>query len=509
MNFLDLRTVFFTNVITFAICTLVVVLLWQQSRNRFAGMSFLVFDFAMQAAATVLIAMRGFISDWMSVALANILVFMGSILGYMGLERFVGKISSQVHNYVFLAIYAFAFNYFAFTQTDLATRNLVVSLGLLTIWFQCMWLMLYRVEPGMRPLTFGVGIVFGAFCLVNVVRIAEYFTSPHPVNDYFHSGAFQSLVIIGYQVLMILLTYSLVLMVNKRLFTDLKNQEEKFAKAFHSSPYAIVLTRLQDGRVMEVNEGFVNITGYPYDEVVGKTTLELLIWTSGEDRAAIVDELSRNGRVQGRELHFQKKSGETVTGIFSAEVITINGEKFVLTSVSDISERKRMEEEIREMSLRDPLTDLYNRRGFLTIAEQEIKTANRVRNKMHLTFVDCDGLKEINDIFGHDEGDRALTATADILRLTFRESDLIARVGGDEFAVLSTYAADIDQEVLPRRLQQHIDEYNKRESRRYKLAMSWGMSVYDPEHPLSLDELMAAADKLMYANKKGKTDSRG
>jgi len=506
MNFLDLRTVVFTNIVTFTICTLMVVLLWYQSRKRFAGMSFLVFDFAMQAAATFLLAMRGFIPDWMSMTLANVLVFAGSILGYMGLERFVGKISSQVHNYILLALYGLAFNYFAFNQTDLAIRNLLVSLGLLTIWFQCMWLMLYRVEPGMRQLTLGVGLVFGAFCLVNIVRIAEFFTSPHPVNDFFQSGLFQALVMITYHLLMILLTFSLVLMVNKRLFLDLKTEEEKFSKAFHSSPYAITLTRLEDGRIMEVNEGFVNISGYRYEEVAGKTTFDLHIWANEEERAAVVDELSRNGKVQGRELHLKNKAGELLTGLFSAEVITINNEKCVLTSVSDISERKRMEEEIREMSLRDPLTELYNRRGFFTIAEQEIKKANRARKKMQIIFIDCDGLKWINDNLGHEEGDRALTATADILRRTFRESDLIARVGGDEFAVLSIYTTDIDQEVFERRLQQHIDGYNESGSRRYKLAMSWGTSVYDPESPISFYELMAAADKLMYANKRAKAN---
>ncbi|MCX5905837.1 MAG: diguanylate cyclase [Deltaproteobacteria bacterium] len=508
MNFLDLRTVVFTNIVTFTICTLVVVLLWYQSRKRFAGMSYLIFDFAMQAAATFLLAMRGFIPDWMSITLANVLVFAGSILGYMGLERFVGKISSQVHNYILLALYGLAFNYFAFIQTDLAIRNLVVSLGLLTIWFQCMWLMLYRVDPGMRPLTLGVGIVFGALCLVNIVRIVEFFTSPHPVNDYFQSDVFQILVMITYQMLMILLTFSLVLMVNKRLFVRIKTQEEKFAKAFHSSPYAIALTRLDDGRIMEVNEGFVNITGYGYDEVAGKTTFDLHIWAREEERAAVVAELSRNGKVQGRELHLKKKTGELLTGIFSAEVITINNEKCVLNSVSDITERKRMEEEIREISLRDPLTELYNRRGFFAIAEQEIKTANRARKKMQLTFIDCDGLKWINDNLGHEEGDLVLRATADILGRTFRASDVIARVGGDEFAVLSVYTAGIDQEAFSRRLQQQIDEYNESGSRRYKLAMSWGTSVYDPEFPIAIDELMAAADELMYANKKAKANAR-
>jgi len=507
MNILDLRTIFFTNVVTFAICTLVVVLLWRQSRNRFAGLNLLVFDFLLQVAAVFLIAMRGVIADWLSIGLANTLALAGSILGLMGLERFVGKIGPQAYNYLLLAVYAFIINCFTFIQADLALRKFLFSLSTLIVWFQCLWLMLHRVAPGLRPLTMGVGLVYGGFCLVNVMRIVNFLTTPNTANDYFHSGTFNTLMIIVYQTLFILLTYSLVLMVNKRLFMEIKTQEEKFFKAFHSSPYAISLTRLDDGRIMEFNDGFVNLSGYRSEELAGKRTLDLHIWAREEERAAVVDELSRKGKVHGRELHLKKKNGEIITGLFSAEVIIVNSEKCVLTSVGDITARKRMEEEIREMSLRDPLTELYNRRGFYAIAEQEIKTANRARNKMQLIFIDCDGLKWINDNLGHDEGDRVIKTTAEILRRSFRESDVIARVGGDEFVVLSSYATDIDQEVFSGRLQHHIDEYNESaSSRRYRLAMSWGTAVYDPEFPVAVDELMAAADELMYANKKAKAN---
>jgi diguanylate cyclase (GGDEF)-like protein/PAS domain S-box-containing protein len=172
------------------------------------------------------------------------------------------------------------------------------------------------------------------------------------------------------------------------------------------------------------------------------------------------------------------------------------------------SDRKRMEEEIRDMSLRDQMTELYNRRGFITLAEQQIRAANRAKRSMLLTFIDCDGLKGINDTLGHEEGDRALIDTANVLRQTFRESDVIARLGGDEFAVLSIDAADMNPEDFPKRLQQNIDAGNTKEARPYKLAMSWGMAVYDPGSPLSLDELMSSADERMYAQKKTKPNRR-
>ncbi|MBU2026506.1 MAG: diguanylate cyclase [Proteobacteria bacterium] len=195
-----------------------------------------------------------------------------------------------------------------------------------------------------------------------------------------------------------------------------------------------------------------------------------------------------------RDLHLAERIGRQISGAIA------NAQLF--------SDRKRMEEEIREMSLRDQMTELYNRRGFITLAEQQIRAANRAQRAMLLTFIDLDGLKWINDTFGHEEGDRALIDAANVLRQTFRESDIIARLGGDEFAVLSIYAADMNPEDFSKRLQENIDAGNAKETRPYKLAMSWGTAVYDPGSPLSLDELMSSADERMYAQKKAKSDRR-
>jgi PAS domain S-box-containing protein len=164
-------------------------------------------------------------------------------------------------------------------------------------------------------------------------------------NDYFHSGEYEAFILIMYQMLFILLTYSLALMVNKRLLADLRSQEEKFFKAFHSSPYAILLTRLSDNRVFEVNDGFLKITGYPLGDVQGKTIYDLHFWAHIEKRATIINMLLAGGSVQGVELQFRRKSGEPFTGLYSADLVTINGERCILSSINDISERRLAEEE--------------------------------------------------------------------------------------------------------------------------------------------------------------------
>jgi len=198
MILLDMRTIIFSNVLTDIVCVLVILLLWHQNRNRFAGTSFWVFDYVFQTAALFLIILRGNIPDWMSMVLANTLVIAGALLGYIGLGRFVGKKISQVHNYVLLAAFACVHTYFTIVQLNLAARNLNLSVVLLIICFQCMWLLIYRVESGVRQLTLGVGIVFGAYCLVSIVRIVEFFTGTRATNDFFQSGIFDTLILIWF-----------------------------------------------------------------------------------------------------------------------------------------------------------------------------------------------------------------------------------------------------------------------------------------------------------------------
>lgn len=348
MNLLDMRTIVFICMVTNIVCVLFIVLLWRQNRNRFAGTAFWVVDFIFQAAALFLIVMRDAIPDWISMILSNTLVIAGAILGFVGLERFVGKKGPQIHNYLLVTLFIFIHSYFSLVQPSLAARNLNLAVALLLVCFQCVWLLWRRVEPGLRSLTFGVGMVFFLYCLASVVRILQFFIVAHAESNYLQSGLFEALVLLSYQVLFLLLTYSFVMMLNKRLLMQIVTQEEKFSKAFHFAPYAMTLTRPSDGKIVEVNETFFSITGYDRTEVMGKNTKDLRLWEHDEDRTAVVDALTRTGGVHGMEMPFRKKNGEAITGLFSAGIITIDGEKSILSSIGDISDRKRMEEALQE-----------------------------------------------------------------------------------------------------------------------------------------------------------------
>ena len=165
----------------------------------------------------------------------------------------------------------------------------------------------------------------------------------------------------------------------------------------------------------------------------------------------------------------------------------------------------RMHEAMRSLLLRDELTGLYNRRGFFTLVEYLLKMAKRQDRGMFMLYADLDNLKQINDAYGHQEGDLALIETANLLKKNYRESDIIARIGGDEFVVISAGTPGDCIDTILRRLQQALEAYNAKRTRRpYALSISAGIAFYDPENPCSIDELLAQGDRSMYGHKKQK-----
>ena len=165
--------------------------------------------------------------------------------------------------------------------------------------------------------------------------------------------------------------------------------------------------------------------------------------------------------------------------------------------------REVSERELYNLALTDDLTRLYNRRGFFAAAVQQLKLAHRNAQSVLLLFCDLDGLKKINDSFGHREGDLALVRVAHALENVFRDSDVLARIGGDEFAVLALDTSSQNLEVILRRLGKSLKKVSARELR-YRLSISVGAARFDPQRPISLVELMVQADRAMYEEKRSR-----
>jgi diguanylate cyclase (GGDEF)-like protein len=175
--------------------------------------------------------------------------------------------------------------------------------------------------------------------------------------------------------------------------------------------------------------------------------------------------------------------------------------KLLSRAVHCAVQQSRLQAELGSLALSDDLTGLFNRRGFLALGERQLKLARRSGRGFCLFLLDLDGLKRINDCWGHFEGDRALVRVAEVLAATFRASDIRARLGGDEFAVLAVEAAGHGTAAVTGRLREQLRKANAREPR-YSISLSLGIARFNACGYDSLTALIKRADDAMYAAKR-------
>jgi len=293
----------------------------------------------------------------------------------------------------------------------------------------------------------------------------------------------------------------------ERISKALRETEEHFRNAFDYAAIGMALVSPQGGW-LRVNRSLCDLLGYTEQELLNSNFQAV---THADDLRSDLANLYRlmqgetsNCQVEKRYVH---RLGQIVWALSSVSLVRDSDEKkpvHFIFQIQDITERKRAESALQSLSLVDELTGLYNRRGFLAVSEQSLAEIRLNEKIPAIVYADLDGLKEINDSLGHHEGDRALSKAAEILKDSFRSSDIVARIGGDEFVVLAALAHDESAETLSQRLQENFDAINASKVRPYNLAVSVGIAHFDDEQNHSIEELMAQADRAMYDDKRRK-----
>lgn len=280
----------------------------------------------------------------------------------------------------------------------------------------------------------------------------------------------------------------------KKAEEALRVAEDKFARAFEAIPMGMAITRLNDGKFIAVNNSVCQLLGFSKDELMTKTSQDIGFWIKTPVREPIIERIKGQKPVREIEIVYCHKDGEMRTGSYSAEGIYINGELCLLSMISDISDRKKTEADIRYLSFHDKLTGLYNRAYFET---QLQRMANSGQMPLTLMIGDVNGLKLINDTLGHQEGDRLLIDVAGILKKFCRPQDMIARWGGDEFIILmpncgAHTAGQIADHI--RTASRHLNDMPIRSS------LSLGLATMTSYHQ-DIREVIKEAEDKMYRNK--------
>jgi len=287
------------------------------------------------------------------------------------------------------------------------------------------------------------------------------------------------------------------------------DSENIFQAITESATDAIVSIDKEDNIVLW-NQTAEKMFGYAAAEAIGN---KVTILMPEKYRAAHKKGISRyvstgKSKVIGtnHEVTARRKDGKEFPVELSLSSWERKDDIFFTAIIRDITRRRKLEQRLREASFTDELTGLLNRRGFMTLSEKQMHISRRYKRSFSILFLDLNEMKQINDSFGHKEGDQALIDLADLLKKTFRSSDIIARLGGDEFTVLINEPnPDIDK-IISINFLKNLQTFNDRSDRPYKLSTSLGISHFDPSNPQSIDDLLAEADKLMYEHKSHKLD---
>ncbi len=273
-----------------------------------------------------------------------------------------------------------------------------------------------------------------------------------------------------------------------------------------------------EGAFIEANPALLRMLGYKQLPSLLRRNVKDF-YVKRQDRAEHLKQLAKRPTIP-KEFELRRADGRrfwardhcrAIKGP-SGDVMYLDG---ILVDITErITAERKLERALRDLqssnkkleslTLTDELTGLYNRRGFFTLGLQEMKIAKRLKKQIYLLFLDIDDLKFINDTQGHPAGDQVLQSVAAILKGTLRESDLVARIGGDEFAILAMRSKGSGERSLLARIEAGIRSFRLNKLRRFRLSVSMGVVRVDPRKYSQLEDFLAHADFLMYQQKRKK-----
>ncbi|HOX32622.1 MAG TPA: sensor domain-containing diguanylate cyclase [Spirochaetales bacterium] len=433
---------------------------------------------------------------------ANPLVFLGQVSLSVGIAEFLGLDGGRRRRLYAppAALCLAAYYYFVFARNSTLGRAVVIfgSTAAAALATACLLVRgrrrRFSSSAGFTALVF---LLFG--CLQAALALANLLLPPLESYGDIGSSPIRTAAFIAPIVGSILWTFGFIVMVNQRLNAENLEEKEKLRLVFEIGPEAMLIARLRDGLLADANEGFLEMTGHARRDAIGAPILELGIWARAEDALAFLAELrGSGGRIDKREGRFLRKDGSPFLGAVSGRVLSIDDEEHVVVAIDDITERKRAEEAIRHMATHDELTDLPSLRLYRDRLSMAMSLSRRSRSSAAAMFLDLDGFKAVNDGYGHDAGDAVLREVARRLRSALRETDTVARGGGDEFLLaIADLRRPEDAADMARKLLAALSPPVIYGGASLSIGASIGIAIF-PRDGEEVDRLIKLADEAMY-----------
>jgi PAS domain S-box-containing protein len=280
-----------------------------------------------------------------SIIAQNSLILLGAIFLYVGIMRFLDKEEKRGIVMSIFVAFSFVHGYFTFVKDDIFVRTVAICAALAAVSFvSAQGLFVNRIHSIKASANF-ITAVFLAHGVYFVIRTAAI-VSGIPIHDMFSTSLINVSAYLDGIIVSIMWTCGLILMVSQRANAEMAQTKQHFESIFNTSPDAAVISRLGDGKILDVNHAFSDLTGFSREEAIGKSSIEARIWKDLADRKRIVSELLENGASENFEAEFLRRDGSVLTGLMSAKIINLLGEDHMISVTRDISGRKRAEEKI-------------------------------------------------------------------------------------------------------------------------------------------------------------------
>lgn len=279
---------------------------------------------------------------------------------------------------------------------------------------------------------------------------------------------------------------------------------QKFTKIFRSNPALMALCNIDDKKFIDVNTSFIKKLGYTYSEIIGKTSEELQLFPNLIEFHKAANELSEKGIIKNIEQTIRCKDGSILHGLFSGEIIESREKKYFLTVMIDITEKKHIEQKLKELSRRDSLTNIFNRRYIFKLLDVCLNNYITKNQNFVVTIIDIDFFKEINDNYGHIIGDHTIINLTKLINDNLSKNQILGRYGGEEFIIISFNEL---KNKTAKKINYILDLINKTtfniKNIDIKITFSAGIAdtqFFDKDN-LTIEKLIDISDKRLYKAK--------
>lgn len=450
--------------------------------------------------------------------ISNPLIILGHVFLYVGVQQFLENKIEKYKPFIFFLIFNLVYYYFIFINNSTSARTIAISVALSFISFMISYLIFFKKNKNVSASTIFTGSIFSLYGVFYIFRTIYVFLA-EPTATYIDETEVLIASFIFEIIMTNLWTFGFIIMLNQRMNNIIKKEKEKLETIFNTNIDAQIISRFEDGLIININDGFSSLIGYEKSEIAGRYIKDINFWNNPEDRDLFLAELRNNEICKNKEFMFLRKDNSQFIGTISSRIILIESVEHIISVIQDITDKKETERQLQILleqletektvaqqdSITDSLTGLYNRRYFDESFKREFLRLQRIGGKLSLIMLDIDYFKNYNDTYGHLAGDKCLITIACKLKTIIeRGSDIIARYGGEEFIIILPDTDEEGAQLLGERIRKEIESLaipHSTSSISEFVTISLGVVTVNSNNLTSQEDALQIVDENLYRAK--------